>query len=64
MLKLRFLRTMDFDYRDILVMNCDTIQELCEKIEKCKIIALKIEKITSEPVVYYVNSSYIVNFRE
>ena len=56
-MKLKSINTMDFVFRDIEVLDCENIDELCKKIKESEVI--KINNIGS---VEYINSSYIMYF--
>ncbi len=56
-MKLKYIQTMDFTFKDIYVLNCNTIEELMNRIKENEVI-----KINNEGSVEYINSSYIMYF--
>lgn len=56
-MKVKYLQTMDFEFRNVIVLNCDNEEELINKIEESKII-----KINNLGTVEYINSNYIMFF--
>lgn len=56
-MKLKYIKTMDFTFKDIDVLNCKTTEELMNKIKENEII-----KIKNEDSIEYINSSYIMYF--
>ena len=56
-MKVKYLQTMDFEFRNVIVLNCDNEKELINKIEESKII-----KINNFGTVEYINSNYIMFF--
>lgn len=56
-MKLKYIKTMDFTFENIIVLNCETIKELMNRIKENEVI-----KINNEGSVEYINSSYIMYF--
>lgn len=56
-MKVKYLQTMDFEFKDVIVLNCDNEEELINKIEESKII-----KINNLGTIEYINSNYIMFF--
>lgn len=56
-MKLKFIKTMDFTFENVIVLNCESIEELNNKIKENEVI-----KINNYGTVEYINSSYIMFF--
>ncbi len=56
-MKLKYIKTMDFTFENIIVLNCETIEELMNRIKENEVI-----KINNEGSAEYINSSYIMYF--
>lgn len=56
-MKLNFIKTMDFIFENIVVLNCNDIKELEQKIKNNEVI-----EINNEGELEYINSSYIMYF--
>lgn len=56
-MKLKFIKTMDFTFDNVTVLNCESIEELNNKIKENEVI-----KINNYGTVEYINSSYIMFF--
>lgn len=56
-MKVKYLQTMDFEFIDVIILNCNNEEELIHKIEESKVI-----KINNDGVVEYINSNYIMSF--
>ena len=56
-MKLNFIQTMDFTFEDVDVLNCNTIEELENKIKENEVI-----EIDNGGTKEYINSSYIMFF--
>ena len=56
-MKLKYIRTMDFTFENIIVLNCSCIEELEEKIKENEVI-----EINNYDTTEYINSSYIMYF--
>lgn len=56
-MKLNYIKTMDFTFEDIIVLNCKDINELCHKIKDGEVI-----QINNFGTVEYINSAYIMYF--
>ena len=57
-MKARYIKTMDFTFENVIVLNCETEKELQDKIKENEVI-----KINNEGVVEYINSSYIMYYQ-
>jgi len=57
MLKLKYLKTMDFLFEDVEILNCKNIKQFENKIKRNEVI-----KIKNEDTIEYINSSYIMFF--
>lgn len=58
MIQIEFLKTMDFDWHRVKVLNCNTIAEINNKIKENEVLEVEIAS-----QVYYINSSYIMYFK-
>lgn len=56
-MKLNFIQTMDFVFEDIDVLNCNTIEELENKIKENEVV-----EIDNGGTKEYINSTYIMFF--
>lgn len=56
-MKLKYIQTIDFTFNDIYVLNCNTMENLMNKIKENEVI-----KINNEGSTEYINSSYIMYF--
>lgn len=56
-LKARYIKTMDFEFKDVLILNCNTEDEVAEKIKENEVI-----KINNDGTVEYINSSFIMYY--
>lgn len=56
-MKLKYIRTMDFTFENIIVLNCSCIEELEEKIKENEVI-----EINNYDTTEYINSNYIMYF--
>lgn len=54
-MKAKYIKTMDFEFDDVEILNCNNEEELVEKIKENEVI-----KINNEGTVEYINSSYIM----
>lgn len=57
MLKLKYLKAMDFLFENVEILNCKNIKQFKNKIKRNEVI-----KIKNEDMVEYINSSYIMFF--
>jgi predicted transcriptional regulator len=55
MLEAKYIKTMDFTFENVSIVNCENEWELIEKIEESGVIKIKNEDNTE-----YINSSYIM----
>ena len=58
MIKIEFLKTMDFDWHGVKVHNCNDINELNHKIKENEVLEVEIAN-----QMYYINSSYVMYFK-
>lgn len=56
-MKAKYIRTMDFTFEDVDILNCDNEIQLLNKIKNNEVI-----KINNEGTVEYINSSYIMYY--
>lgn len=54
-MKAKYIKTIDFEFDDVEILNINTEDELAEKIKECEVI-----KINNEGTIEYINSSYIM----
>ena len=58
MIQIEFLKTMDFDWFNVKLLNCETIEQLNNKIKENEVLEVEIAN-----QVYYINSSYIMYYK-
>ena len=58
MIKIEYIKTMDFDWYNVKVLNCDTLQELNHKIKENEVLEVEIANL-----MYYINSSYVMYYK-
>lgn len=56
-MKLKYIKTMDFMFENIIVLNCKDVKELEDRIKENEVI-----EINNLGTVEYLNSSYIMYF--
>lgn len=56
-MKARYIKTMDFTFEDVEILNVRSEKELLQKMDKGKII-----KISNEAQIEYINTSYVMYF--
>lgn len=56
-MKLKYIKTMDFIFEDVEIINCKDIEELKHKIKENEVI-----EILNYGEIEYINSSYIMFF--
>lgn len=54
-MKAKYIKTMDFEFNDVEILNCNTEDELVEKIKENQVI-----KVDNEGTIQYINSAYIM----
>lgn len=54
----KYIKTMDFTFENVIILNCETEKELEDKIKENEVI-----KINNEDTVEYINSSYIMYYQ-
>ena len=57
-MKAKYIRTMDFTFENVIILNCETEKELEDKIKENEVI-----KINNEGIIEYINSSYIMYYQ-
>jgi hypothetical protein len=55
MVRARYIRTMDFDFRDVIILNCENEYDVANKIKENEVL-----KIQNEQEIEYINSSYVM----
>lgn len=56
-MKAKYIRTMDFMFENIIILNAENEEKLANKIKENEVI-----KINNEGTVEYINSSYIMYY--
>lgn len=54
----RFIRTMDFNWENIEILNVENEEELMKKIKDSEVI-----KIKTGNAIYGLNTSYIIHYK-
>lgn len=54
-MKAKYMKTMDFEFEDVIILNAKNEEELANKIKENEVI-----KINNEGTIEYINSSYIM----
>ena len=54
-MKAKYIKTMDFEFEDVIILNAKNEEELVNKIKENEVI-----KINNEGTIEYINSSYIM----
>ena len=54
-MKAKYIKTMDFEFEDVIILNAENEMELANKIKENEVI-----KINNEGTIEYINSSYIM----
>ena len=57
-MKAKYIKTMDFEFEDVIILNAKTEKELANKIKENEVI-----KINNEGTIEYINSSYIMFYQ-
>lgn len=57
-MKAKYMKTMDFTFENILILNAENETELANKIKENEVI-----KINNYGTVEYINSSYIMFYQ-
>ena len=57
MIEAKYIKTMDFTFENVAIVNCKNEWELIEKIKESDVIKIKNEDNTE-----YINSSYIMYY--
>jgi hypothetical protein len=58
MIEIEYLKTMDFDWCRVKVLNCSSLSELNNKIKENEVLEVEIAN-----QVYYINSSYVMYYK-
>lgn len=58
MIQIKFLKTMDFDWYSVKVLNCINLDELNLKIKENEVLEVEIAN-----QMYYINSSYVMYYQ-
>ena len=58
MIRIEFLKTMDFDWYDVKVLNCSSLSKLNNKIKENEVLEVEIAN-----QMYYINSSYVMYYK-
>ena len=56
-MKIRYIKTMDFIFNEVEILNCESVEELNNKIKENEVIIIK-----NDGEIEYINSSYIMYF--
>lgn len=56
-MKAKYIRTMDFMFENIIILNAENEEKLANKIKENEVI-----KINNEGTIEYINSSYIMYY--
>lgn len=57
-MKAKYIKTMDFEFEDVIILNAKNEEELANKIKENEVI-----KINNEGTIEYINSSYIMFYQ-
>lgn len=57
-MKAKYIRTMDFTFEDVTILNAENEIDLAEKIKNNEVM-----KINNEGTIEYINSSYIMYYQ-
>ena len=57
-MKAKYIKTMDFEFEDVIILNAKDEEELANKIKENEVI-----KINNEGTIEYINSSYIMFYQ-
>lgn len=57
-MKAKYIKTMDFEFEDVIILNAKNEEELANKIKENEVI-----KINNYGTVEYINSSYIMFYQ-
>lgn len=57
MIRINYIHTMDFDFKEVKVVNCNTTVDFEKKIKENEVILIEESGIT-----YGINPSYIMYF--
>ena len=54
-MKAKYMKTMDFEFENVIILNAKNEEELANKIKENEVI-----KINNEGTIEYIHSSYIM----
>lgn len=57
-MKAKYIKTMDFMFENIIILNAENEEKLANKIKENEVI-----KINNEGTIEYINSSYIMYYQ-
>lgn len=57
-MKAKYIKTMDFEFEDVIILNAKDEEELTNKIKENEVI-----KINNYGIIEYINSSYIMFYQ-
>ena len=57
-MKAKYIKTMDFEFENVIILNAKNEEELANKIKENEVI-----KINNDGIVEYINSSYIMYYQ-
>ena len=57
-MKAKYIKTMDFEFKDVIILNAKNEEELADKIKENEVI-----KIYNEGTIEYINSGYIMFYQ-
>ena len=57
-MKAKYIRTIDFVFENIIILNVENEEKLANKIKENEVI-----KINNEGTVEYINSSYVMYYQ-
>lgn len=57
-MKAKYMKTMDFEFENVIILNAKNEEELANKIKENEVI-----KINNDGTVEYINSSYIMYYQ-
>ena len=58
MIEIEYIKTMDFDWYKVKVLNCNSLSELNNKIKENEVLEVEIAN-----QIYYINSSYVMYYK-
>lgn len=58
MIQIEYMKTMDFDWYKVKVLNCNDLDSFNDKIKNNAVVEVEIAN-----QIYYINSSYIMYYK-